>query len=352
MADRAWVLGAWLIVAGCHARASQPPGAASPPNPFAARNYPDGPIDPATRVFLVAGGDDTANFAQEVADQRALWLESGALPSSVACYWAQPDDEAWLGDRKQFRALEVSMRPCRRADPATLRADLLSIAKLQPAWIYLFVTSHGLPPILRWRLQTREQRPVAEHFELSYADVARLDLPAIGLEGGAGPRLGEVDALVQRHRQGVPLGDLVLSPGTLADTLTQFGPQTKKVVVLQACFSGGFIANTAPDADEDDHDTALTRVRNVTVLTATAANRPSFGCGAGSSTTYFGGAFNKALARALARGTSPPAVPWRQVWEDAAFIVDAMESVEGERPSRPAFFSSDDVTPNGSSADR
>ena len=62
-----------------------------------------------------------------------------------------------------------------------------------------------------------------------------------------------------------------------------------KVVVVNACYSGGFV-----DALRDD---------STLVITSARADRTSFGCGADSDITYFGKAF---LAEALNRTTSIP----------------------------------------------
>ena len=55
-----------------------------------------------------------------------------------------------------------------------------------------------------------------------------------------------------------------------------------RIIVVSACYSGGFI-----DPLKDEH---------TLIMTASAANRTSFGCGNGSEATYFGDAlFQHAL---------------------------------------------------------
>ena len=322
-----------LALTGCRApRGGETPEAAG--TPFDDRPYAEDEIDPSTRVFLVAGGNDIANFAQEVATQRHLWRQAGVADDTMACYWAKPEVDAWREDQEQYHALETQVRACRRAEPATLRRDLLTVAMDEPDWIYLFITAHGLPPLLSWKTGASDHRGVASKFELGFAELEELDQHVIGLQAGPGPKLEQVSEIVDAYKGGAEAGDLMLSPGTLAKTLSSFPPETLKIVVLQACFSGGFIG------DKDNKELSpLTEVDNVVVLTATAHDRPSFGCGAGSVSTYYGGAINKSLARRLEAGLSPPDVPWEQVWEDAAFAVDVMESVDGERASVPGFFS-------------
>ena len=326
------LIGVALVLGACRPRGGEAPEAV--PTPFDDRPYAEGPIDPGTRVFLVAGGDDIANFAQEVATQQHLWRQAGVPDETMACYWAKPSAAAWREDQEQYYALQTQVKGCRRAEPATLRRDLLAVAKDDPEFVYLFITAHGLPPLLSWKAGASDHRGVAAKFDLGFHELEVLDQHVIGLQAGPGPRLEQVGAIVDAYKDGTDPGELMLSPGTLADALSQFPKHTLKIVVLQACFSGGFIGDKDAEALSP-----LTEVDNVVVLTATAHDRPSFGCGAGSVSTYYGGAINKSLARRLEPGRTPADVAWEQVWEDAAFAVDVMESIDGERASVPGFFS-------------
>jgi len=322
------------VLAACraHEPASDVPAAAPAPQRtrFDLAPYPEGPLPPTTQLFLVAGGDDIANFAQEVTEQGQLWRESGTNSDSIACYWAKPKPDAFKSDQKQYNALADHLAECRRAEPATVRADLLRTAEHKPSWVYLFVTSHGLPPLLQWQGKTTDRRELADTFSVSTAQLEALDQHSVGLQAGPGPRLHQARRIASEYSHGdAALGDLMLSPQTLAKTLSAFPAETVKIVVLQACFSGGFIGPP---------DSPLTQVPNIVILTATAPDRPSFGCGAGTVTTHFGGAFNKALARRLGPGVSPLDVPWREVWDDTVFIIDAIEAIDGERPSAPSFY--------------
>ncbi len=78
-----------------------------------------------------------------------------------------------------------------------------------------------------------------------------------------------------------PLQLDALSPETLKQLLDDAGIRWR-IIVVSACYSGGFI-----DPLKDDH---------TLIMTASAANRTSFGCGAESDATYFGDAlFQHAL---------------------------------------------------------
>jgi hypothetical protein len=96
----------------------------------------------------------------------------------------------------------------------------------------------------------------------------------------------------QDHELLVDLDPLPLdqiAPEDLADALKTRPGIRWKIVVVNACYSGGFI-----DAIRDE---------STMVMTSAREDRTSFGCGADSDITYFGKAF---LADALNRTTSIP----------------------------------------------
>ena len=331
MKRAAWILA--LADAGC-----RPSGTSSAPgNPFAVQPYADGPLSPRTKVFLIAGGDDVANFAAEVLEQRTLWRRAGLKEDEIACYWAKPTAKGLADDYEQYAALELALRSCRAASPGQIAQDLRAATAEAKDFVYVFVSSHGLPSQLR-ALEASEV-PRTRRFVASLDDFERsvLEPAAIGLEAGEGPKLGEARATVAALRAGAPPEWVVFSPSTLGLLLAAFPEDVRKVVVLQACFSGGFIDHHAPGADtEATGADALLAVPNLTVLTATAAERPSFGCGSGEARTYFGAAVNGALARALAEHP-PENLPWRDIYDDVTFAIEAMEAVMGQRASHPGF---------------
>ena len=320
-------------------------GGTAVPDPFAKQGYDDAAPSPRTKVFLVAGGDDIANFAAEVLEQRTLWRRAGLSEDEIACYFAKPTARALREDAEQYEALSLALGSCRAATPAQLALDLRAAADEAEGFVYLFVTSHGLASQLG-PLETSEN-PKTQRFVASLRPDERdvLDPAAIGLEAGKGPKLGESRAVVAALREGVPAEQTTFTPRTLAPLLEAFPADVKKIVVLQACFSGGFIdhharrrAEPSPGAD------ALLAVPNLTVLTATAAERPSFGCGSGESRTYFGGAFNVALEQALEEH-APGDLPWADIYDQVTFAIEAMEAVQGQRASHPGFAATPPLQP-------
>ena len=321
------------LLAACRHRGEE----AGPPSVYESMDYREGAIDPRTRVFLVAGGDDVANFAAEVLEQRRLWMHAGVPEEQIACYYAKPTRDAWGEDLEQYRAIANALRSCYRAETARLRDDLYAVAQQNPEWVYVYVTGHGLESQFDGLAYARSRRVRRLAESLSDDEKAVLDAPAVGLEAGPGPRLGEVTRVVRELRKGADPHDLVFTPTMLADTLSALPEAALKIVVLQACFSGGFIDHHVPGGVPADTGPGLTGVPNLVALTASAAERPSFGCGAGSHRTYFGGAVNRALHRALYDGARPPDLDWKAIHERAAFAVEAMEAVEAELGSFPGF---------------
>jgi len=109
-----------------------------------------------------------------------------------------------------------------------------------------------------------------------------------------------------------------IEPEDLADALKTAPAIRWKVVVVNACYSGGFI-----DAVRDD---------STMVIASARSDRTSFGCGADSDITYFGKAF---LAEALNRTTS-----LREAFDLATRSVADWEAADKEEHSEPQIATS------------
>ena len=115
----------------------------------------------------------------------------------------------------------------------------------------------------------------------------------------------------------LPLNQIM--PEDLAEALQTTPSVRWKVIVVNACYSGGFI-----DALRDD---------STLVITAARSDRTSFGCGADSEITWFGKAF---LADALNETTSFP-----DAFKRAKALVGEWEAREKEaQNSEPQIASS------------
>jgi hypothetical protein len=324
---------ALLALVGC-----RPGREASSPKPRRPKVvYDDSAISPRARVLLVAGGDDVANFAAEVVEQRRLWRDAGLSDDQIECYFAGPTKQGWDEDFEQYQEILPALQGCHRASPQRVLSDLTALASHEPDWVYLYVSAHGVESLLELAESSSNRRMQKILASLDATERRTLDAAAIGLQAGPSPRLGQVSRVIEGMRSGRPHRELVFSPATLREALGSLPETTKKVVVLQACYSGGFIGHP-PSAGNDPQP--LADVRNLVAMTATSAHSPSFGCDAGSYFTYFGGAFGRSLARQLATHQGAPAdLDWEAIFERTEFAVESMEAIANEDPSRPGFFS-------------
>lgn len=109
-----------------------------------------------------------------------------------------------------------------------------------------------------------------------------------------------------------------IEPDDLADALKTTPRIRWKVLVVNACYSGGFV-----DALRDD---------STMVIASAREDRTSFGCGADSDITYFGKAF---LVEALNQTTSI-----RDAFDIAKKSVDTWETADKEEHSEPQIATS------------
>jgi hypothetical protein len=112
-----------------------------------------------------------------------------------------------------------------------------------------------------------------------------------------------------------PLELAPLTPTALARMLQDSGIKWR-VIVVSACYSGGFIEPLRDD--------------NTIVITASSAERSSFGCEAGRDFTYFGEAY---FRDALAQTRS-----FTRAFELAKTIVTEREGKEKLEPSLPQMW--------------
>ena len=117
-----------------------------------------------------------------------------------------------------------------------------------------------------------------------------------------------------------PLQLDALTPADLKRMLDDAGIKWR-IVVVSACYSGGFI-----DPLKDDH---------TLIMTASAADRTSFGCGAGSDATYFGDAL---FQHALRFEDS-----FVKAFEQAKALIAERERAEKREASNPQMFIGDEM---------
>lgn len=112
-----------------------------------------------------------------------------------------------------------------------------------------------------------------------------------------------------------PLGMQDLPAARLRELLDESGIRNR-VVVVSACYSGGFL-----DALKDEH---------TLVMTAASRDRTSFGCGAEEDFTYFGDAY---FVKSLSKEDS-----FITAFDEARRLIGMREKQEGKLPSQPQIY--------------
>lgn len=286
--------------------------------------YATAPLPPRAKIFLVAGGVEVANFAAEVVAQRRLWLARGYAADEIACYWARPGAAGFRGDRSQYRALAEELRACYPASAKLLREHLLLTGTRAPPFVYLYVSSHGSADILPADDLTHGLLP---------SERALFDQTVIQLGGGLVRRLSPT-LLVMLLRQGVDPDTLIFSPRVLRDLLLAFPATTRKLVVLQACHSGGFLADPRPARQAD----TLATVPGLTAIASARVDRTSFGCDSGAQMTYFGGVFLRLLgghSSGAPRRLDDGSIDWVALFKQLSVDIAALERSVAVEASLP-----------------
>jgi hypothetical protein len=117
-----------------------------------------------------------------------------------------------------------------------------------------------------------------------------------------------------------PYVEDALVPDDLRFVLRKAGIRNR-VIVVSACYSGGFI----PRLQGDD----------TLVMTAARSDRPSFGCGADSTATFFGRAW---MVEGLNRTTD-----FAGAFRHAQARIRSWEALEGDDPSHPQISEGKDI---------
>jgi hypothetical protein len=299
-----------------------------------------GKVSPKTKIFLIAGSKDNANFAQEVIDQMKFWKAQGYSKDEIACYYVPPmkvDDN----DLKQFETLFSELRDCYFAEPKAIFENIKSVASSRPNEVYVYVSSHGSKPLSSYSYNFKNQK-----FQESV-------LKALTYPKWANAYAMEVDGFIESSNdfwtydniskaatfaQSNPdaADDFLFTPSGLRKALMSLPSSTKKVVVLQGCHTGGFVL----PATQVGAENTLNGIENATVLTASSAERTSFGCDSGSHTTFFGEAYMTSLQKSAVKKKISQ-VDWKEVYDSTHTKVMKKEAAVGRAKtdySKPQFY--------------
>ncbi len=294
------------------------------------------------RIFLIAGGMDNANFAQEVIDQRRMWLNAGYEQSDIACYYTIPLQEQFLEDEAQYGALAEDLAHCRPASPKRVWNDLHAASQNVGAdFLYVYVSSHGSRPLSKHLLDPKIGFPQKLQIGMLIDSIPELDQFFISMDALPDGMTGNLTARFSAiYEDAKSASDHLFTPRYLKAALEEWN--VPKFVTIQACYSGGFIDGSETKWNED----TLPNLENISVITAARNDRASFGCDPGEERTYFGELYNQALAE---RVGDPKTIAWDELYEAVRLAVgqkeDAYrETVEPEvaaqlLPSEPQYFS-------------
>lgn len=178
--------------------------------------------------------------------------------------------------------------------------------------------AEGRTVVLENSAATVTERPLATwtNLQRSLAAVARRMDPAEDVLLLYFTSHGSDDHQLLVDLDPLPLNQI--GPDDILDAMKTAPAMRWKVVIVNACYSGGFV-----DALRDD---------STMVLTSARADRTSFGCGADSDITWFGKAF---LVEALNQTMS-----LREAFDRARTSIDAWETRDGEEHSEPQIATS------------
>lgn len=257
------------------------------------------------KAVLIAGSSENANFVQELSWFQRLLAERGIRDEEIACFAAVPDLIQYHADREQFDALAPFIRTCRPARRDEILATIQSSINQKPSDFYVYITSHGA-------------EPAAEENRDRYRSQCISQAPALALDQSEEGCHATQD----------------MTPDALAAVMMN-ADSTKKHVILQGCYTGGFISMTR---DPENAPSSLAALPNITIMTASRPDRASFGCNPGSVVTVYGYAIMRTIA---GHQTKMENMPWHDIAKEVEKVVTEEEKrfqISSDKGSEPQFF--------------
>ncbi|MEZ4816305.1 MAG: C13 family peptidase [Bdellovibrionota bacterium] len=286
-----------------------------------------GESSPKAKIFLVAGSQDSANFAQEIVDQKKFWIAQGYTNEEIACYYVPPVEKEKT-DKKQYADLFRELRDCYFADPKLLSEHIKQIAKTNPDFIYLYVSSHGNIPMSENEFSYKDEA-ISKKMEKvmllpKWADTYSMELQGYAVPGAFGVYHNLYKAYLYALENPENADEYLFTPRGLKSALNSLPTKTKKYVVLQGCHTGGFVL----PKKEVGVENTLRGMKNTSVLTASRSDRTSFGCNEGAHTTMFGEAFFVSL-RKYAEAKKIQDLDWKSIFNYTETQIKEREMIIG-----------------------
>ena len=273
-----------------------------------------------------------------------------ALPLALALFalpmaYLSPERALWLRDWREDSEGDFGNRWAAANEDffynhsQVLARELAAVAPQRPGVVDVYfvgMAGHGYQDVFmrevnavadlmrdRFDAKGRVVRLVNNPKSLETSPIASVTSLRAALARVAAQMDAEEDVLVlfltshgsEKHRFSLDLWPLrfnELDPVTLRKLLDESGIRNR-VVIVSACYSGGFV-----EPMRDEH---------TLVVTAAAPDRNSFGCSNEAQWTYFGKAyFDEALRRTYS---------FTRAFEEAAPVIAQRERAESHQPSRP-----------------
>jgi hypothetical protein len=251
---------------------------------------------PKARIFLVAGTEWFASHAKEIVAQRKLWLQNGYTEEQIACYYFPP----MLGDKdvaKDFAPLFDDLRNCYLADPALLLIHIKEVASSNPESVYVYVSSTGRQPMVKtsYKYKTFEDKKKMESlFKLkNWSEPYFMEMVGYFNNNTDWSYSGVRKASIFAEQKPNEADKYLLTPRGLKAALATLPATTKKTVVLQGCYTGGFVL----PAKKVGAENTLAGLSNITVVTSSEADTNNLDCLDGYPTENFGEAYGTALKK-------------------------------------------------------
>lgn len=304
-----------LVAVGC---ASLPPRALK----FTAQKF-----NPKTvKYILIAGGHDNANYAQEVLDLKKHWLSQGVKENEISCYYAMPCSHSLGEDQQHFYKIADEISKCHPASMSLIEKHMTAISKQKPDFVFFYTSGHGSGPLEVVNklegLSEADKNEMKNRYEM-YPQLNQYHLLLDSTEKGVS--FHSRHELHEKLDKNIPLENLYMTADGLHKVLKKFPETTSKYIVLQGCYSGGFLENNR-----------FSDIKKLTVLTASDATHTSFGCSPGTDRTFFGQAFLDSLTDTKGY---PTTLDWKKLSTVVLEKVKNIESYYGAGTSNPLLFS-------------
>ena len=274
-----------------------------------------------------------------IAAGAVFWASAEVLPAN-RLFRAAPDSRPRLNVERvyvdQARLVQESLAAVRPSTPGVVETYLVGFAPYAAQNVFENEVRH-VETLFRQRFGTEGRSALLINSRATVADLplANGNNLAAVLRGFA-ERMGSEDVLFlhmtshgsAEHEFAVYFENLGLNDLSAAELgdIVRSANLPWHVIVVSACYSGGYIE-------------ALKSPRAL-IVTASAADKLSFGCEHGREYTYFGEAlYRDSLAVAAGgNGQSLLDIDLRAAWERALEVVREREEREGLTPSEPQLW--------------